>query len=442
MSKLLIIGGGPAGYETALLAKSLGVDVTLIEKQALGGVCLWEGCIPTKTLLHSASLYQKMQESDPFGIHTSDVKIDFQAVHVRKNGVIFRLHEGIKFRFEQAKIPILYGEATLIDAHHVLVNGQRYFADAIFLATGSHCRSLAIPGSDHPRVLNARSLLELQIIPDSLTIIGSGVIGVEFASLFSALGTKVTLLEAQPQILPFVDQEISKRLQVAFKRQKVEVATSVCVTQIEEDTQTLQVHYQEKNQTKIVTSDYVLVAIGRKPNVDTQSLDSLGIQTNAKGIVVNEHFQTSLPHIYAIGDVNGQSLLAHSAVFQGKVALHHWLQKPHSYHFQAIPNIIFSLPEIGYVGQKESDLIKGEYRVYKSLYSANCMASIQDETYGFAKIITDLNDIIIGAHIIGKDASLLLSEMVIAVQTKMTLPQFQTIIHAHPTLSELWQDFH
>lgn len=441
MNKLIIIGGGPAGYETALAAKQAGLDVTLIEKETLGGVCLWEGCIPTKTLLHSAHLYQQMQKGDDFGVNASDVTLDFQKVQLRKNGLIFRLHEGIKLRLEQAQIPVIKGEAHVVDAHTVHVDQQFLSADTIMLATGSSGRNLRIPGSKLTRVLSAKQLLEVDEIPKRLIIIGSGVIGCEFASLFAAFGSEVTLLEAQPQILSLADSEITRRLQTAFKRQKIDVKTTVRVVKIEEnENKSLQVHYLEKEQEKIVVGDYVLMAVGRQPNLDVVPLDQLKIAYNPSGIQVNAHFQTNIPSLYAIGDINGQSLLAHSAVFQGKAALHHLLKKPHQIGFDTTPNVIFTFPEIAFVGKKEEELIKGEYNVYKSLYTANAMAAVQEETYGFAKIITNLQGVMIGAHIIGKDASILIAEMVVALNNKMSLSAFRQVIHAHPTLAELWQD--
>ena len=441
MNKLVIIGGGPAGYETAIKAKQAGLDVTLIEKNELGGVCLWEGCIPTKSLIHAAHLYQSMQKADQFGISATELTFDYTAMQVRKNGVIFRLHEGILFRLNKSGVRVIKGDAILLDPHTILVNQEKIEADIIFLATGSHCRSLSLPHPESERILYAKEALLLDVIPPSITIIGSGVIGSEFAALYRSLGSQVTMLELQSQLLPMVDEDISKRLAVAFKRSKIEVKTGVQVTHLSLDEQDkVVVHYLEKNKAFSLHSDYVLVATGRVPNLDQPSLNRVGIAYTPKGIQVNQHYQTNLSHIYALGDVNGTSLLAHSAIFQGEVALNHVLHRSHTINPAYTPNVLFTQPEIAYVGAKESELEAGTCRVYKSLYTANCMATIQEETYGFAKLLVRNDGKILGAHIIGSQASLLIAEMVVAIQKGCHYEEFQAIIHVHPTLSELWQD--
>ncbi len=440
MNKLVIIGGGPSGYETALQAKEAGFDVVVIEKNELGGVCLWEGCIPTKTLLQSAKQYKASLEAGKFGVIHNEPTLDYQAVLLRKSGVIFRLHEGIKYRMDQANIRVIKGEAHIVAPHRVFVNDEIIECDIIILATGSHCRSLPNISLFHPRILHAKDALNLTALPKSMLIVGSGVIGSEFASLYAELGVSVTMLEMQDSILPIVDSEVAKRLSVAFKRKGINVKTGVTIRKVEASDESIKVYFCEKNKEQSLQADYLLVAIGREPNLDKCELDRLGIAYTTRGIIVDEHYQTSIPSIYAIGDINGQSLLAHSAVFQGKVLLHHLNQSKNIIRLDLTPSVIFTLPEIAYVGKKENEFLPGEYKVYKSLYTANCMANIYDETYGFVKIITDINDVIKGAHIIGHDASLLIGEMVVAMNNTMTLAQFKAVIHAHPTLNEILQD--
>lgn len=440
MTNLVIIGGGPAGYESAIKAKKAGFNVTLIEKNELGGVCLWEGCIPTKTLLHSALFYESLKNGSSLGVELENYNLNINTIKKRKDSVITSLNQGIHFQMQQNDIHVIKGYGKIISPNQVEVNGNIINADYIFIATGSTNKLLPFLKKDIENVFYSTDLLNLNSVPSSLGIIGSGVIGSEFASLFSALGSEVTIFEALDKFLPILDSDISKRMSAALKRQKISIHTNVLVKDMTNIGNQVLVTYLEKEKEKEKVFDQVLIAIGRVPNINEKELQDIGIVFNNKGIEVNNDFQTNIKNIYAIGDVNGLSLLAHSAIFQGEVALNHILNKSHSISFDATPNVIFTSPEVAYVGEKEDDLIKGEYLVYKSFYSANGMAFLQEKVFGFAKVITNLNNEIIGAAILGEGASLLIAEMVVAINNKMSLTSFKEVIHAHPTLSEIWQN--
>lgn len=421
MEDLIIIGAGPGGYETAIKAAKNGLKVTIINDGPLGGVCLNEGCIPTKTFCHYAG------------------KEEFASVAERKEQVVNQLRNGVAFLLKNPNITIVEGKASLKDANTVVVGDTEYQAKNIIIATGSSPARLPIPRADSEMVLTSTDVLNLKELPESICVIGGGVIGLEMACYLRKFGVEVTVLEYAPNILPNFDEDISKRLKQMLTRQGIRIETSAQVTAIDDEGF---VSFEKKDQKYEVACDKVLMAVGRKPNTDGLNLDALGISYDKKGIKVNENMQISVPNIYAIGDVNGQMMLAHVASFQGYRALNHIMGKKDQIRFDLVPSAVFTTPEVASVGLTEAQCDDEEldYKTLKVPYGSVGKAVAMGETDGFCKLIIDNeNNTILGCHIMGSHASDLIQEVVTMMNLGVTLDRAKDIIHAHPTLSEIIQ---
>lgn len=421
MTDLIIIGAGPGGYETALEAAKRGMTVTLINDGPLGGVCLNEGCIPTKTFCHYAG------------------KEEFAAVAERKEAVVSQLRNGVAYLLKNPNITIVEGKANFKDAQTVIANGEEYTAKDIIIATGSNPAMLPIPGADSKIVLTSTDVLNLKELPESICVIGGGVIGLEMASYLHRFGVEVTMLEYAPQVLPNFDAEISKRLKMLLTKQGVKIETDAQVTAIDDEGF---VTYRKKDQDYNVECDKVLMAVGRTPNTLGLKLEAAGIAYNRKGIEVDDNMQTSVPHIYAIGDVNGKMMLAHVATFQGSRALNHIQGKNDKIKFNLVPAAVFTIPEVASVGLTESQCDDEEldYKAIKVPFGAVGKAVAMGEVDGFCKLIIDNeNRTILGFHIMGAHASDLIQEVVTMMNLGMTIDDAKDIIHAHPTLNEIIQ---
>ena len=421
MEDLIIIGAGPGGYETAVAAAKRGMKVTIINDGPLGGVCLNEGCIPTKTFCHYPG------------------KEEFKTVVERKEQVVTQLRNGVAYLLKNPNITIVESRATLKDAHTVTVSDADYQATNIIIATGSKPAMLPIPGADSDMVLTSTDVLNLKELPESICVIGGGVIGLEMACYLRKFGVEVTVLEYTPNILPNFDEDISKRLKQMLTRQGIRIETAAQVTAIDDEGF---VSYEKKGEKQEVICDRVLMAVGRKSNTEGLNLEALGITYDKKGITVNENMQTSVPNIYAIGDVNGKMMLAHVATFQGNRALNHIQGKKDNICFDLVPSAVFTTPEVASVGMTEAlcDDEELDYKVIKVPYGSVGKAVAMGETDGFCKLIMDKeNDTIIGCHIMGSHASDLIQEVVTMMNLGVTLDRAQDIIHAHPTLSEIIQ---
>ncbi len=421
MEDLIIIGAGPGGYESAIKVAKNGLKVTIINDGPLGGVCLNEGCIPTKTFCHYAG------------------KEVFAIVAERKEQVVNQLRNGVGYLLRNPNITIVEGKASLKDANTIVVGDTEYHAKNIIIATGSKPALLPIPGADTEIVLTSTDVLNLKELPESICVIGGGVIGLEMACYLGKFGVAVTVLEYAPNILPNFDEEISKRLKQMLTRQGIRIETSAQVTAIDDEGF---VSFEKKGQKYEVVCDRVLMAVGRKPNTEGLNLDSLGISYDKKGIKVNDNMQTSVPNIYAIGDVNGQMMLAHVASFQGYRALNHILGKTDQIRFDFVPSAVFLTPEVASVGLTEAQCDEEEldYRTVKVPYGSVGKAVAMGETDGFCKLIIDNeNNTILGCHIMGSHASDLIQEVVTMMNLRVTLDRAKDIIHAHPTLSEIIQ---
>lgn len=421
MEDLIIIGAGPGGYETAIKAAKNGLKTTIINDGPLGGVCLNEGCIPTKTFCHYAG------------------KEPFEKVAEHKDAVVKQLQSGVAYLLKNPNIAIVEGKASLKDANTVVVGDTEYQAKNIIIATGSKPAFLPIPGSDSEMVLTSTDVLNLQELPESICVIGGGVIGVEMACYLKKFGVVVTVLEYAPQILPNFDEDISKRLKQSLTRQGISIETSAQVTAIDDEGF---VTFEKKDQKYEVVCDKVLMAVGRKPNTESLNLDALGISCDKKGIQVNENMQTSVPNIYAIGDVNGQLMLAHVATYQGYRAINHILGKKDKIRFDLVPAAVFTTQEVASVGLTEARCEDEEldYKVVKVPYSSIGKAVAMGETEGLCKLIIDNENYqILGCHIMGQHASDLIQEVVTMMNLGASIDDAQDIIHAHPTLNEIIQ---
>ena len=425
--RLLIIGAGPGGYETAVEAAKRGMEVTLISEGPLGGTCLNEGCIPTKTFCHYAELIEQNLKA---GL---DCKPSFASAAERKQAVIEQLRGGINMLLKG--VQVVQGRAQFKDAGTVVCNGTEYTADNIIIATGSVSASLPIPGADS--CITSKEILELNRVPESLCVIGGGVIGLEFASIFRSFGSEVTVLEYCPNILPRFDVDLAKRLKQSLSKRGINIEVQAQVTRIDSNTVT----YLKKDKEFTVQADKILMAVGRRPNTEGLNLEAAGIDYTRKGITVNDRFETSVPGIYAVGDVTGGIMLAHAATYQGLHALNCICGQTDSIRFDLIPAAVFTMPEVATIGLTEEQCKEQELEVrcLKSFYRANGKAVSMDETDGYCKIIVASDGKILGAHLMGAHASDIIHEIAAVMNFGSTLDMLQSVIHAHPTLSEVLQ---
>lgn len=429
MKDIIIIGAGPGGYELALQAAKSNLKVLLLEKNRLGGVCLQAGCIPTKTLYKTAEVIRESAKFQDLGLDNVSFDLNYAKVLKRKQEVIKSLEEGIKFSLAKAGVEVIYGEAKLLNNHQVSVNGEVYQGQNIIIATGSS--AVMIPGFS--QALDAQALLDRQEIPQSIAIIGGGVIGVEMAGIMNAFGAKVTVVEFMDRLIPLADKEISKRLQAYLKSEGI----TFYLNSKAKSYNNKELIIESKGSDLVIPADEVLVSVGRKPNVLNLGLEDLGINFSPKGIEVNKNYQTNIPNIFAIGDVNAKMMLAHVATYQGYHVLNHILGKESNIRFDLIPNCVFSFPEVAWVGLTEEELEGETYTVHKSLYRANGKAHALNAIEGFVKIIVQ-EGLIIAIHIIGIQATTLIQEMSSLMNLGVTVAKFQEIIHAHPTLNEIF----
>lgn len=414
--RIIIIGAGPGGYETAAEAAAKGIEVLLVSDGPLGGTCLNEGCIPTKT-------FCAMDAPD----------------QARKREVISQLKAGISQLLKNPLITVLQGRAALGKGTSVIVNDTLYEADAIIIATGSVSASLPIPGAD--LAIDSAAMLEMETVPQRLCVIGGGVIGLEFASVFRKWGSEVTVLEFCPGILPRFDVDLAKRLKASLAKRGIKIETSARVTAIEEAGGVRTVRWTKADKEFSADADCVLMAVGRRPNLASLDLAAAGIESTPRGIVVDEHMRTNVPGIYAIGDITGGMMLAHVASAHGHRALCHICGEPDGTDLSLVPAAVFTVPETAAVGLTEEQCEGRDVAVGKSNYRANGKSVASGETDGYCKVIADKKDgRILGAHILGAHASDLIHEAAVLIALGATVQQACDIIHAHPTVSEVLRD--
>jgi len=448
--KLTIIGAGPGGYETAVRASRLGMEVTIVSDGPVGGTCLNEGCIPTKSFCRNAEILEDLSDASAFGIDGLDYSFDFHKVVERKNAVVSQLRSGVEFLLKGKNITLKYGKASFKDGHTVMVNGEEIASDRIIIATGSYPASLPIPGSDMEGVMTSTEILDIESVPKRLCIIGAGVIGLEFASVFRTFGSEVTVLEFCKDILPRFDVDMSKRLKQCLLKKGIRIETSASVQGISKDDEGLmKVGYVKNGQNAEVLADKVLMAVGRRANVGSLNLSDAGIGFTAKGIAVNADMQTNVPNIYAIGDVNGGVMLAHVATFQGYRALNHISGVKDNIDFSIVPAAVFTNPEVAVVGRTEEDCKEEgiDFKCLKSSFRANGKAISMDSPEGFCKVLIAGDSVrdpfrpgqILGCHMFGAHSSDIIQEVCALMNQGASADDFRNIIHAHPTLGEVLQ---
>ena len=445
---IVIIGGGPGGYTAAIRAAQLGASVLLVEAENLGGTCLNKGCIPTKALYKNAQLINDFNTAAEFGIKLEGYTIDFNEIMLRKQRIVDRLKEGIGQLIKANSIEMVYGKASLVSKETVKVidsqgNETMISTKNIIIATGSVPVKPPITGINLPGVMTSDEILFSQDIPKSLVIIGGGVIGIEFAGIFNALGSQVTVVEFLPRILANMDSEISKKSVLALKKKGINIETDAKVMQISKDKGAFRLLTEGKKGENEIAADAVLVSVGRAPNVEGLELESLGVEYGRTGITVDETYQTNVPGIYAIGDVTGGKMLAHIASEEGIAAVDNIMGLKGHLNYDAVPGCVFSFPEIATVGLSEEEAKeKGiDYTSSKFLFGANGKALTIGEEEGFVKVLAETETKrIIGVHIMGPHASDLIHEAVLAVGHKMTAADITGVVHAHPTLSEAFME--
>jgi dihydrolipoamide dehydrogenase len=439
-----VIGSGPGGYVAAIRAAQLGKSVALIEKDLLGGCCLNVGCIPTKTLIANASVLHQVKRAKDFGITTGPVSFHYDQMKKRKDQVVAKIRTGLEGLIRSNKITVYRGTAQFESPHLLKILGQDQLfleAEKIIIATGSVPMDIRAFPCDHERILNSTSILELTELPKSLAIVGGGYIGCEFASLFAELGVAVTILEALPTILAAQGTTIAQHMTKNFMAKGVDIQTNVLVKNIAN--QGSQVHITLADG-KTMDADMALVSIGRKVYTEGLGLEKAGLKLNEKGSLdTNGQMETEVRGIYAIGDVTGKWMLAHVASHQGMVAATHAAGLEATMHYEAVPAVVFTSPEIATVGltleqaQKEGyDAIAGSFP-----FQALGKAQAAMETEGFAQVISERKTgQILGAIVIGHEASNLIGEMALAIQNELTLESVIETIHAHPTVAESWHE--
>lgn len=439
--KIAVIGGGPGGYVAAIKAAMLGAEVTVVEKRRVGGTCLNVGCIPTKALLASSSMLMNINEAKDFGIDIEgEVKPNFKAIMNRKDKIVSQLIGGIEFLFEKRGVKLVNGFGKLVDKNTIEVtkeDGTKEIinADKIILANGSVPVVLPMFPYDKKRIITSDEVLGLEELPKSMLIIGGGVIGCEIGQFLRTIGTEVTIVNRGDQILAFEDKDVAKQLHRQFKKDKIKVLTDSGIEKCEvvgdEVVTTL-------SNGKEIKTQYVLLAIGRKPNLEGSGVEEIGIELNRGKIVVDKNLQTNIEGIYAIGDLIDTPFLAHVASKEGIVAVENAFGKNKVVDYTAVPRCVYTEPEVAAVGKTEKQLeAEGlEYNVGKFEFRGLGKAQAIGHFQGFIKVLADSEDKIVGASIVGPHATDLLTELSLAIHLGLTVEQVGDVIHAHPTLSE------
>ena len=441
----IIIGSGPAGYVCAIRAAQLGLKVCCIEKSnTLGGTCLNIGCIPSKSLLHASQAYDQAKNYETMGISFSDVSFDLNKIMQSKDDSINKLTGGVNFLFKKNKITHKKGFAKIINNNEVEVsnntNSEVVRAKNIVIATGSEP---SIPSEvliDEKNILSSTGVLSLDKVPSHLVIIGAGYIGLEMGSVWSRLGSKVTVIEYEDHILPNMDREVAKNFQKILIKQGFDFKLSTSFNKVIKQNDKLSVQIENDGQTLEVDCDKILISMGRKPYSYGLNLENIGVELDKSGFIqTNRKFQTSLNNIYAIGDCKIGPMLAHKASEEGVAVAEILAGQAGQVNYDTIPSVIYTFPEVASVGKTEEELKKLsiQYKVGKFPFTANAKATVMQETEGFVKIISDLQtDEVLGVHIVGADAGNLIGELVVAMEFGASAEDLARTCHAHPTLSE------
>lgn len=438
-----VIGGGPGGYVAAIRAAQLGGRVVLVEKEKLGGVCLNRGCIPTKTLLKSAEKWEELSRCSEFGLRADNIGFDYAAVIERKDKIVMGLRDGIEQLVKGNGITVIRGIAVLAGPQQLEVRtaeGQeKLTAEKIIIATGSVPSTIPVPGQDLPEVISSDQLLALTTVPKSLVVIGAGVVGIEFSAIMKAFGCEITVVEMLPTLLPMADSDVVKRMGLILRKQGIKTLAGAKVTAIEPTAGGVVVTVDTGKGMQQLSAEKVLVATGRRPVTERLGLGSVGVISDRAGIKVNEYMETNIPGIYAIGDVTGRSMLAHTASAAGIVAAENAMGLRSAMDYSAIPSCIFTTPEIAMVGltEEQARAQNMDYKASKFNFAANGKAVTMGETEGLVKIIAEAaSGKVLGMHILGPHASDLIMEGALAIRNGLTAKDIAHTIHPHPSLSE------
>lgn len=441
MFDLAILGGGPAGYVAAEKAAKGGLSVVLFEKRELGGVCLNEGCIPTKTLLYSAKLLDYAKHGDKYGVVVADSSLDFPAVMKRKEKVVKKLVGGVRVRMRDAAVEVVKAPAFIKGAipggFALEADEETYEAARLLICTGSEAAVPPIPGlSESSAVVTNREILQLGEIPERLVVIGGGVIGMEFASFFNSIGTGVTVIEMLPKILGPMDDEVSAMLQAQYAKKGVEFHLSCKVVGIEGSDV---IYETPEGETCRASGDKILLSVGRRANVRGFGLENIGVAVE-RGVVVDSHMRTSVPGVWAAGDVTAFSMLAHTASREAEVAVADMLGEPAEMSYKAIPGIVYTNPEVAGVGITEQEAGE-DIRVLKlpMAYSGRFVAE-NERGEGLCKVLVDASGAVVGVHMLGNPCSEIIVAAAIAVEKGMTVPELLSVVFPHPTVGEILKE--
>ena len=418
--QLIVVGGGPGGYTAAFRAAELGMTVAIVDDNDLGGVCLNWGCIPTKSLLKNAEVFELINDASSYGIEIGKPKVHFDKIIDKTIQARKRLSKGLHFQVRKLGVDFFPGFASFINQNSIEVNGNTLHGDTFIIATGSKAKHLQSLDHSSKNIMTAKDIFNLKKLPKSMTIIGAGAIGVEFAYFFNAFGTSITLLEAQENILPNEDVEVSQWMHKVLKRKKIDIQTNTLATEINDE--------------------YVLVSIGVEGNSKGFGLNKIGIEIGPnQHIKVDKDGKTNIDNIYAVGDVVGPPWLAHVSSTEGLYVVEHILKlNPKKIDYNCIPACTYSKPEIGSIGLSQEMLDKDgiDYKVVKSFFNANGKAVASSSTEGFIKILVSKDNYVLGAHIIGSNATEMISEFSLAMRNKLSVENILDSIHPHPTFSE------
>lgn len=439
MFDLAIIGGGPAGYTAAERAAHNGLNVVIFEKKAFGGVCLNEGCIPTKTLLYSAKLYHNAKNGSKYGIGTENTTFDYEKIVSRKNKIVRKLNAGIRAKMTNCGATMVVGEAE-IKQHTdekvvILANEQEFEAKNLLLCCGSEVAIPPIKGLQTTEYITSREALELKAVPQSIVIVGGGVIGMEFAGLFNTLGSKVSVIEMATEILPPVDSEIAAMLHAEYQKQGIDFFVGAKVTELQNN-KVLFTDSQGNEQS--IDTEKILLCVGRKPSL--KGIEILDLEPFRNGIKVNDKMQTSKTNVYAAGDITAFSMLAHTAVREAEVAVNNIVGKSDTMAYNAVPAVVYTNPEVAGVGLTEDEL-KAQGRSYSvrklpMTFSGRFVAENEGGN-GLCKLIFDDRNIIVGCHMIGNPSSEIIAVAALAIEQQLTSERFEKLIFPHPSVGEI-----
>jgi dihydrolipoamide dehydrogenase len=442
MSKydIIVLGSGPGGYVTAIRASQLGFKTAVIEKESLGGVCLNWGCIPTKALLKSAQVFDYLKHAEDYGLSLENLDKDFTKVVERSRGVANGMSNGVQFLMKKNKIDVINGFGKLKPGKKVEVDGKEYTADHIIIATGSRSRQLPNIPQDGKKVIGYREAMTLKKQPKSMIVVGSGAIGAEFAHFYNAMGTKVTIVEYLPNLVPLEDEEVSKQFERSFKKAGIKVMTNASVESVDTSGKSITATVKTKKGEEILEAEIVLSAVGIKSNLENIGLEEVGIVVDSDKIVVNDWYQTNIPGYYAIGDITPGPALAHVASAEGITCV----EKIKGMHVEAIdygniPGCTYATPEIASVGMTEKQAIEAGYelKIGKFPFSASGKASAAGTKEGFVKVIFDAKyGEWLGCHMIGAGVTDMIAEAVLGRKLETTGHEVLKTIHPHPTMSE------